>query len=82
MNKLRPRFFIVFRNEQQLKDLSFGDWTDPLRGAHFNNLSVIDGADDSDINFWHILRKRREDQAGYSGGPKTQIFSKIREEDV
>ena len=81
MSNLTPRYFIVFRDQAQLLSSNFGNWTDPVRGAHFNEFTIIDGESENDQNFWHILSRKRDSNRGASSkqirSMRTQVFSKI-----
>jgi hypothetical protein len=86
MSNLTPRYFIVFRDEAQLLNSNFGNWIDPVRGAHFNEFTIIDGEEEDDQNFWHILSSKRDSSRGQSSKEirtmRTQVFSKIMLEEA
>ena len=86
MSNLTPRYFIVFRDETQLLNSNFGNWVDPIRGAHFNDVAIIDGEQDDDQNFWHILSSKRDSDRGASSkkirAMRTQSFSRLMLEET
>ena len=86
IRKSVPKSFIIFRNEQHLLSSDFGRWVDVNRGAHFNDVTVINGQSEKDRHFWNILMRNRkeadlrtrEEMSGcYRSRPKTKVFRKI-----